>query len=63
MVLRVALLFVTIAVTGFIAVATVSDIIHNGVTWLDVAALLIVLLFATGICGALWESIRRGQSS
>jgi hypothetical protein len=61
MVLRVALLLVTIAVTGFIAVATVSDIIHNGVSWLDVVALLIVLLFATGICGALWQSIRRGD--
>jgi hypothetical protein len=58
--LRVLLLLVTIAVTVFIGVATVSDIIHNGVTWLDIVALLIVLLFATGICGALWESIRRG---
>jgi hypothetical protein len=60
MLLRVVLLLVTVAVTVFIAVATVSDIIHNGVTWLDIVALLIVLLFATGICGALWESIRRG---
>jgi hypothetical protein len=60
MLLRVVLLLVTIAVTAFIGVATVSDIIHNGVTWLDIVALLIVLLFATGICGALWESIRRG---
>jgi hypothetical protein len=60
MLLRVVLLLVTIAVTVFIGVATVSDIVHNGVTWLDILALLIVLLFATGICGALWESIRRG---
>jgi hypothetical protein len=60
MLLRVVLLVVTVAVTVFIGVATVSDIVHNGVTWLDIVALLIVLLFATGICGALWESIRRG---
>jgi hypothetical protein len=61
MVMRAALLLVTVAVIGFIAVATVSDIVHNGVSWLDVVALFVVLLFATGICGALWESIRRGE--
>ena len=60
MLLRVILLLVTVAAAGLIGVATVSDIIHNGVTWLDIVALLIVLLFATGICGALWESIRGG---
>ena len=60
MLLRVGLLLVTVAVAVFIGIATVSDIIHNGVTWLDIVALLIVLLFATGICGALWESLRRG---
>ena len=49
----------TSALTGFIAVATVLDMIHNGVSWLDVVALLVVLLFATGICGALIESLRR----
>jgi hypothetical protein len=59
-VLRILLLIVTVALTAFIAVATVLDIVHNGVSWLDIVALLVVLLFATGICGALWESIRRG---
>jgi hypothetical protein len=58
--LRILLLVVTVALTAFIGIATVLDIVHNGVSWLDIAALLIVLLFATGICGALWESIRRG---
>ena len=57
---RVLLLLVTVALTVFIAAATVSDIIRHGVSWLDVVALLVVVLFATGICGALWESIRRG---
>ena len=56
---RVLLLAITVALTAFIGVATVSDMIDNGVTWLDVLALLVVLLFATGICGALWESLRR----
>jgi hypothetical protein len=58
--LRILLLAVTVALTGFIGVATVLDMVHNGVSWLDIVALLVVLLFATGICGALWESIRRG---
>ena len=56
---RALLLAITVALTAFIGVATVSDMINNGVTWLDVLALLVVLLFATGICGALWESLRR----
>jgi uncharacterized membrane protein YdbT with pleckstrin-like domain len=58
-VVRVALLVITIALTGAIAAATVSDIIDHGFSWLDVAALLVVVLFATGICGSLWETIRR----
>jgi hypothetical protein len=59
-VLRIVLLIVTVAFTAFIGVATVLDMIDNGVSWLDILALLIVLLFTTGICGALLESIRRG---
>ena len=59
MVGRALLLAVTVALTAFIAVATVMDMIDNGVSWLDVVALLVVLLFATGICGALWEALRR----
>jgi hypothetical protein len=58
-VVRVALLVITISLTAAIAVATVNDTVHHGVSWLDVAALLVVVLFATGICGALWESTRR----
>ena len=33
--------------------------IHHGVSWLDVLALLVTLLFATGILGSLWEMGRR----
>jgi hypothetical protein len=58
-VVRVALLLITIALSAAIAAATVSDIVHHGVSWLDVAALLVVVLFATGICGSLWEATRR----
>lgn len=58
--MRVVLLVITMAFTALIAVATVLDIVHHGVSWLDVVALLVVVMFATGICGALWESIRRG---
>ena len=56
---RALLLAITVALTAFIGAATILDMIHNGVSWLDVVALLVVLLFATGICGALWESLRR----
>jgi hypothetical protein len=41
--------------TGLIGVFTVLDMVHNGVSWLDVLALLVTLLFATGILGSLWE--------
>jgi hypothetical protein len=57
-VVRIALLLITIALTAAIAAATVSDMIQHGISWIDVAALLVVLLFATGICGSLWETIR-----
>ena len=57
--LRIVLLVVTAVFTGLIGVLTVLDMIHNGVTWLDVLALLVTLLFATGILGSLWEMGRR----
>jgi len=57
--LRIVLLVVTAVFTGLIGVLTVLDMIHNGVTWLDVVALLVTLLFATGIIGSLWEMGRR----
>ena len=59
LVVRVALLVITVALTAGIAAATISDIVQHGLSWLDIAALLVVVLFATGICGSLWESIRR----
>jgi hypothetical protein len=47
-VLIVALLFI-----AMLAALTVVDVIHYGVTPLDVVAVLILLLFLTGIVGAL----------
>jgi hypothetical protein len=57
--LRIVLFVVTAAFVGFIGVVTVLDMIHHGVSWLDVLALLVTLLFATGILGSLWEMGRR----
>jgi hypothetical protein len=57
--LRIVLFVVTAVFTGFIGVVTVLDMIHHGVSWLDVLALLVTLLFATGILGSLWEMGRR----
>jgi hypothetical protein len=57
--LRIVLFLVTAVFTGFIGVVTVLDMIHHGVSWLDVLALLVTLLFATGILGSLWEMGRR----
>jgi len=47
------MLAVVVVFTAGIGALTVQDIVDNGLTWLDVLALLIVLLFATGIVGAL----------
>jgi hypothetical protein len=57
--MRFLLLAVVVAFTGLIAVLTVLDMVHNGVNWLDVLAILVVVLFATGIVGALLERPRQ----
>lgn len=51
--MRLVLLAVVLAFTCLIAVLTALDMVHHGVNWLDVLAILIVVLFATGIVGAL----------
>ena len=57
--LRIALLAVTVVFTGLIATLTVLDMVDHGISWLDLLALLVVALFATGIIGSLWEMGRR----
>jgi hypothetical protein len=56
--MRYLLLAVVVVFTAIIAVLTVLDMVRNGISWLDVLALLIVILFATGIVGALLQPPR-----
>lgn len=51
--MRFLLLAVVLVFTAAIGALTVRDIADNGLNWLDVLALLVVLLFGTGIVGAL----------
>jgi hypothetical protein len=52
-IVRLVLLVIALVFTAAIAVATVLDAIHHGVNAVDVLAGLIVILFATGLIGAL----------
>jgi cytochrome c biogenesis protein CcdA len=56
---RLLLLVLVVAFTVLIGVLTALDMIHHGVNWLDVLAILIVILFGTGIVGALVHPPRR----
>ena len=57
--MRFLLLILVVAFTVLIGVLTALDMIHHGVNWLDVLAILIVVLFGTGIVGALLQPPRR----
>jgi hypothetical protein len=57
--MRLVLLVIVVVFTALIGVLTVLDMVNNGVTWLDVLAILIVVLFATGIVGALLQRPRQ----
>jgi hypothetical protein len=57
--MRTLLLVVVLAFIGGVGLLTAVDIHHHGVTWLDVLAILILVLFAFGIVGALLQSPRR----
>jgi hypothetical protein len=57
--MRYVLLVLVVAFTGLIGVLTALDMIHHGVTWLDMLAILIVILFGTGIVGALLHPPRQ----
>ncbi|MFZ0091340.1 MAG: hypothetical protein WAL63_17655 [Solirubrobacteraceae bacterium] len=56
--MRLVLLAVVVVFTALIGFLTVLDMIHHGVSWLDVLAVLVVILFATGIVGALLQRPR-----
>ncbi|HZE04178.1 MAG TPA: hypothetical protein VE127_03075 [Solirubrobacteraceae bacterium] len=51
--MRFLLVAVVFVFTAGIGVLTVLDMVDNGVTWLDVVAVLVVVLFSTGILGSL----------
>jgi hypothetical protein len=53
--MRYLVLVVVVVFTVFIGVLTALDMIHHGVTWLDVLSILIVILFGVGIVGALLQ--------
>jgi Na+/H+ antiporter NhaC len=53
--MRLLLLAVALVFTALIAGLTVRDMTTYGVTWIDVLALIVVVLFATGIVGALTQ--------
>lgn len=57
--MRFLLLAVVLVFTAGIAALTVLDMADHGVSWLDVLAILVVVLFATGIVGALVQRPRR----
>jgi hypothetical protein len=46
-------LTITLVFIGLLAALTVSDFVRNGVTGLGVLSVLVLLLFAIGIVGAL----------
>jgi hypothetical protein len=58
--MRTVLLIVVLAFIGGLGLLTALDIHHHGVNWLDVLAILILLLFGIGIVGALLEPPRGG---
>lgn len=50
---------IVVVFTAGIGALTAADIVNNGLTWLDVLAILIVILFAIGIVGSLLHRPRR----
>lgn len=51
--MRFVLLGLVLVFIAGLGALTVRDMVDNGVTWLDAAAAFVLLLFATGIVGAL----------
>ena len=60
--MRIIILIVALVFTGALAVVTALDIRNNGFNGVDVMALVIVVLFATGILGALSQRPPRPPS-
>ena len=58
--MRIVLLVVALVFIAGFGLLTALDIAHTGLNWLDVLAMLVLVLFATGIVGALLEPPRKG---
>jgi hypothetical protein len=58
--MRYVLLVVAVVFIAGFGVLTALDIAHTGVNWLDVLAIIVLVLFATGIVGALLQPPRKG---
>jgi hypothetical protein len=56
--MRLVLLWISLAFIGGLGLLTALDIRDHGVDWLDVLSILILVLFSTGIVGALLEKPR-----
>jgi hypothetical protein len=59
--MRYVLLLVAVVFIAGFGLLTALDIAHTGLNWLDVLAIIILVLFATGIVGALLEPPRNGD--
>jgi hypothetical protein len=59
--MRYVLLLVAVVFIAGFGLLTALDIAHTGLNWLDVLAIIILVLFATGIVGALLEPPRKGD--
>ena len=59
--MRYVLLLVAVVFIAGLGLLTALDIAHTGLNWLDVLAIIILMLFATGIVGALLEPPRKGD--
>ncbi|MGB0095986.1 MAG: hypothetical protein WBP81_26040 [Solirubrobacteraceae bacterium] len=51
--MRAAVLTIALLFIAMLAVLTVIDIVHHGLTVISALAVMIVVIFATGIVGAL----------
>jgi cytochrome c biogenesis protein CcdA len=57
--MRSALLLVVLVFIGGLGLLTAVDIHKHGINWLNVLAIMILVLFGFGIVGALLERPRR----
>ena len=59
--MRIVLLAVALVFIAGFGLLTALDIADTGLNWLDVLAILVLVLFSTGIVGALLQPPRKGR--